>query len=217
MTLLDFARGPALHWALVIFVIGVVWRLVGTLFLLRGADLSAPRGHGGILGALRTILNRSWPKPQFRRQTTMMLALGYAFHIGLFIVILLFVPHIEFFKGLLGLNWPGVSNDIVLISAVIAIGAMIALLVRRLTHPVQKLISTADDYVSWVMTFLPLVTGLLANAHLGGRYETMLALHFLSVEAFLIWFPFGKLMHTFFVFPSRGQMGAKYGRRGVEI
>ena len=27
MTLLDFARGPAMQWALVIFVIGVTWRL----------------------------------------------------------------------------------------------------------------------------------------------------------------------------------------------
>ena len=30
MSLLDFARGPALEWSLIIFVIGVVWRLAGT-------------------------------------------------------------------------------------------------------------------------------------------------------------------------------------------
>jgi nitrate reductase gamma subunit len=43
----------------------------------------------------------------------------------------------------------------------------------------------------------------------------MLALHILSVELLMIWFPFGKLMHAVLVFPSRFQTGASFGRRGV--
>jgi hypothetical protein len=66
------------------------------------------------------------------------------------------------------------------------------------------------------VVILPLVTGLLAFAHIGGRYETVLALHLLSVEAMFVWFPFGKLMHTALTFPARYQAGTSFGRRGVK-
>ena len=61
----------------------------------------------------------------------------------------------------------------------------------------------------------PLITGILAFAHVGGRYETLLAVHLLSVEAMFIWLPFGKLMHTALTFPSRYQAGTWSGRKGV--
>ena len=63
---------------------------------------------------------------------------------------------------------------------------------------------------------LPLITGLIAFGHIGGRYETLLAIHLLSVEALFVWFPFGKLMHTAMTFPSRFQAGTSFGRRGVK-
>ena len=43
MTLLEFASGPGLQWALWIFVFGVVWRLIGAMFLLSRKVLSKPR------------------------------------------------------------------------------------------------------------------------------------------------------------------------------
>ena len=107
-------------------------------------------------------------------------------------------------------------NGIVLFAGAVALALLIALLIRRVTNPVQKLISNADDYISVVITMLPLVTGILAFAHIGGRYETLLAVHLLSVEALFIWFPFGKLMHTAMTFPSRFQAGTSFGRRGIK-
>ena len=43
MDLLDFARGPALVFAIAVFVIGTAWRLVGILRLPRMPDLSPAR------------------------------------------------------------------------------------------------------------------------------------------------------------------------------
>ena len=57
--------------------------------------------------------------------------------------------------------------------------------------------------------------GLLAVAHLGARYETLLGLHILSVELLLVWLPFGKLGHAFLVFVSRATTGALFARRGA--
>ncbi len=100
---------------------------------------------------------------------------------------------------------------------VVTAASLIAALAHRLTSPVLRLISRADDYLSWAMTFLPVASGLVASAHLGARYETLLALHILSVCAFLAWFPFGRLMHAFLFAFSRGMTGIRLGQRGAAI
>ena len=94
--------------------------------------------------------------------------------------------------------------------------AGVALLVRRVTSPVLNLISNFDDYFSWLMTMLPLVTGLIIPLRLGLRYETLLAIHILSVAALFVWLPFGKLGHTFLVFITRGTTGIAFQRRGAK-
>ena len=99
---------------------------------------------------------------------------------------------------------------------VAAVASGIALLVRRVTSPVLKLISNFDDYFSWLMTMLPMLTGLIMPLRFGVRYETLLAIHILSVAALMIWLPFGKLGHTFLVFITRGTTGMVFERRGAK-
>ena len=216
MTLLDFARGPALQWALVIMIAGMLWRFFGVVLLMRGKVLSKPRSDKTVQAGIRTILKRSWIPPVMGKRTRYQLVTGYVMHIGLFVVILLFVPHIEFIRGITGVGWPGLPNDVVTAAAVLTIGVLVALLIRRMTQPVLRAISNADDYISWFVTTLPLLTGIMAFAHLGPRYETMLAIHILSVALLMVWIPFGKLMHMVLFIPSRWQVGTKFERRGVE-
>ncbi len=215
MTLLDFARGPALQWALIIMIAGILWRLLGVLFLLTKKPLSKSRSASPFMGGVRTVFSRMYVGQELGKASRFQQVTGYVMHIGLFVVILLFVPHIEYIKGITGLSWPGLPNNIVTVSAALTIAVMVALLVRRLTHPVLKTISGIDDYISWFVTMLPLVTGVMAFAHWGPRYETMLALHLLSVALLMVWVPFGKLMHMVLFVPSRYQLGVKFERRGV--
>ena len=216
MTLLDFARGPAMQWSLTILVFGVLWRLLGAVLIGRKKDLSKPRRNTPVKDGLTTIVTRSLPVHQFEKTIRFQHYTGYAWHITLFISVLFSAPHILFFESLLGFGWPHLPNDIVLVNAAVALSILIALAVRRAGHPVQRLISNADDYISIAIVIIPLVTGILASAHIGARYETLLAIHLLSVEALFVWFPFGKLMHTGFMFLSRFQAGATFGRRGVK-
>jgi nitrate reductase gamma subunit len=216
MTLLDFARGPGMQWALWIFMFGVLWRVVGSMFLLGTRDRSKARRKHYIRDGLRACLTRSAPTHAFEEKIRFQHFTGYAWHIALFISVLFFAPHILFFESILGFSWPHLPNTIILFSAAIATGVLLALLIRRATHPVQKLISNVDDYLSIFVVLLPLITGILAFAHVGARYETLFALHLLAVELMLIWFPFGKLMHTIMTFPSRYQSGTFFGHRGVK-
>lgn len=216
MDLLEFARGPALQWSLWIFFFGVLWRIVGAMFLQARKDLSRARRKSGLGDGLRTILTRSTPAESFEKKIRFQHITGYAWHLALFVAVLFFAPHILFFESLLGFSWPHLPNTVILFSAAIATAVLIALLIRRATHPVQRLISNADDYISIFAVLLPLVTGIAAFAHVGARYEMLLAYHLLSVEFMLIWFPFGKLMHTMMTFPSRYQAGTSFGHRGVK-
>lgn len=217
MDLLDFARGPAMQWSLVILTIGIFWRLFGIIFLKRKKDLSEPRVEGAWKGAIKTIFSRSLPAKAFASRVIYSNLLGYIFHIGLAVVVFAFLPHILWFESILGFQWPALPSGVVMFAGVVTLFALVALLVKRLTDPVLRLISNFDDYFSWLVTVVPLVTGLLAYTHvtLGMRYETMLAIHILSVEFLFIWLPFGKLGHSFLIFLSRGTTGALFARKGA--
>ena len=216
MSLLEFARGPALQWSLIIFVFGVLWRIVGVMLLVGKKELSKPRRDTAVRDGVTTVITRSLPEHQFEKKVRFQHYTGYAWHVALFISVLFFAPHILFFESVLGFGWPNLPNGIILVTGAIALAILLALLIRRTIHPVLRLISNADDYISTIVVILPIVTGILAFAHIGARYETLLAIHFLSVEALFVWFPFGKLMHTALTFPSRFEAGSSYGRKGVK-
>ena len=219
MDLLEFARGPVLPIAIGIFVFGTVWRIVSLFLLPRLKEHSEarPGARPAVVAGTREILRRMWPDHEFAKRTMFHLVNGYVFHIGLAIVVFFGAPHILFIDDLLGISWAHLPNNVIFGVGVITMGSMIAALVRRIGSPVQRLLSGFDDYLSWTLTFLPVLTGVVAASHLGARYETLLAIQILSVEALLIWLPFGKLMHWLWVFVTRGQTGAHLNHRGAQL
>ena len=90
-------------------------------------------------------------------------------------------------------------------------------LVDRINKPVQRFLSTFEDWFTWAVTFLPVLTGWMAVQHLLLPYTTMLALHILSVEILLIVLPFSKLFHAFTLFGSRWYNGSANARKGVPV
>ncbi len=217
MTLLDFARGPALYWSSLVLVCGLVWRLAGVALLPRRRDLAAPGLHarGRIGGALSTIVRRSLPRRTFLARTFVSVVAGYALHLGLFVILFGGAPHILLVTQATGLSWPAQPKGVTGFASAITLAALIFLLVRRFTDPVLRLISGFDDYLSLVLTLLPVVTGLLLAEETVLSYETLLTWHILSVEAMMVWLPFGKLSHVVFVFAGRAVSGAKFGKRGA--
>jgi nitrate reductase gamma subunit len=215
MELLEFARGPALMFSITVFIAGVLFRIFSLLFMWRTKDTSAahPGQKPEIMAALSDILRRMWPLATYRQRSLFQWINGYVFHIGLFIVVFFLLPHILFINDLTGLSWGHLPNNLVYAISIVTLISLIAALIMRASNPPQRLISTFDDYFSWLVTFLPVLSGIVATMHLGARYETLLALHILSVCLLLIYIPFGKLMHFFLVFITRGQTGAHIAHR----
>lgn len=213
--LLLWVRGPAFQIAVAVFVIGMVVRLLEIFLLGRKPDLAQPR-NGGIAAGWRTIVSRSAPDPGTFKREPVTLVAGYIFHIGFFVTLVLFAPHIELFRAWLGLSWPALSTPVVDATAVITMLALVVTLVHRLRDPVRKFLSRFEDYFTWLVTLLPVVTGYLAYHRLLVPYALMLAVHILTVELLLVVFPFTKLTHAFTLFAARWYNGYAFGRKGVQ-
>ena len=214
--LLNWARGPGLNISIAIFLLGTLWRLFEIYSLGRKKDLSAPRHAAGASG-LRTVVRRSMPPPGMLKRSPISYIGGYAFHIGLAIVVFLFAPHIVLIDNLIGLSWPALPSQIVDLAAVVTMAAMVLVLVDRINKPVKRYLSTFEDYFTWAVTFLPVLTGYLAVQHLLLPYTMMLALHILSVELLLVVLPFTKLFHAFTAFGSRWYNGQLNAHKGVPV
>jgi len=95
--------------------------------------------------------------------------------------------------------------------------AMVGVLVDRINKPVKRFLSTFEDWFTWAVTFLPVLTGWMAFQHMVLPYTTMLALHILTVEVLLVVLPFTKLFHVFTLFGSRWYNGKVNGHKGVPV
>ena len=223
MDLITFARGAALNAAFTIFIIGIAWRLFAIFRHPLKKDLSAPRTTRTLSGAIRTIFSRMVPHREFRASTRFSVINGYVFHLGLAIIVFGFLPHIVFITRLTGISWPALPNGIVYLVAAITIMSLLIALMVRINNPVLALLSNFDDYFSWLVTMLPLATGMVALGALGESASALgasqngvaVAVHLLSFELLLIWLPIGKLAHAVLVFVSRGTTGSQFARKGA--
>jgi hypothetical protein len=223
MDLLELARGPLLWLSLAIFFAGIAWRLYGIFRFGSNPLLSAPRSTALASAGARTVFARMLPRRGFHPSATLVTINPYVYHVGLAIVVFGYLPHIDFVKRLTGASWPALPDWVVFLAAGATIVSLSMALLFRLTDPVLKLISRADDYITWVVTMLPLLTGMVliagpsssVHARETVLYPGPLALHLLSLELLLVWFPFGKLMHAILFVPGRAQLGMFNARRGV--
>lgn len=214
MDLLLWARGPGLIIAIAVFLFGMMLRLFEIYSLGRKRDLSPPHSRRPGSG-WRTIVTRSIPNHGKFRAAPLTYLTGYTFHIGLFVVLLFLLPHIEFFRALTGLGWPALPTPLIDLVTVLTLIALVVVLLHRLMDPVKRFLSGFGDYLAWSVTFLPLLTGYLAYHHLLLDYTLLLALHILAVELLLAVFPFTKLTHTFTLFIARWYNGDIAARKGV--
>ena len=227
MTLLEFARGPALDVSLAIFFLGTAWRLWAVYRRPRKTDRSAPRRSDTVAGGLRAIWQRMLPRRAYERIGMTATINAYAYHIGIAVIVFAFAPHIGFIERLTGLGWPALPDWVTYVATALAIVGLVFALATRLTDDVQRLLSNFDDYFTWVVTMAPIVTGmaLIEQSYVPAApmavaatpNPTLLAVHLLSLEAMLIWFPFGKLSHAVLVFVSRYRTGADFTRKGAAL
>lgn len=208
----ELIDGPLWYFAVTVFAIGVVYRVVAILRAGLKKDLASPRA-GGSFGALRNIFSRFYPKRDVATRGKLTLIAGYLFHLGLFALLFFAQPHVTFFsERVTGFSWPALPYWAFIISAELAFIGLLLLWLHRVLHPVTRLLSSVDDYIGTWLVFLVMLTGCLALAQ---AFEPLRLLHLFLAELLLIYFPFSNLMHAFTFAFSRGYTGATMARKGV--
>lgn len=208
--LLNWARGPGLAYATVFMVFGLTLRIFEILSLGRPEELADVRSSGTADG-WKMIIKRSLPEKRNWKYITA----SYIFHVGLLLIIFFFIPHTQLFRDVFGVFWDGIPNYLIDFFTVLSIAAMLFTLYARFNDPTRRILSSMSDYLAWVVTFLPLVTGYMAFHRLAIDYTTMLAVHILSVELLMIALPISKLTHTVTFAMARFYTGSNNGRKGI--
>jgi nitrate reductase gamma subunit len=215
--MLTWVRGPGLVIAIGIFLAGTLVRLIEMLMLGRRKDLSEPRNAASAKYGWRLVFTRFLPPFAASDVPAIAFLASYVFHIGLFLIVFFYVPHITVFKELIGFGWPSLPAwfiDAVTLATMIA---MFVVLWHRISDKVKNYLSGFNDYYSWFITIFPIVTGYFAFHRLVLPYNDMLVIHILSVELLLISLPFTKLMHAFSFIFSRWYTGEAAGRKGIKL
>ncbi len=207
-----FILGTLWQLSVLVFCVGVAWRLGSIVFRPFPKELARPRGPGFPKGLL-TVLRRSWPRNGLTQENALPMIAGYAFHLGLFALLFFAEPHVRFLEFQLPVElWAPMPHWAFVLAAQFAFAGLLLLWLRRIMHPVTRLLSTLDDHLASGLTFFAMFTGCLA---LFESYVGLRVLHVFAVELLLLYFPFSNLMHAFTLFISRGATGAKAARHGV--
>ena len=195
-----------------VFAIGVTWRILSIFLVRNKPDFSEPRGSG-LAGAIGANLRRFMPRREMISRTRLQVVAGYLFHLGLFVCLFFTAPHVLFIEAQTGLGWATLPHWACILSEQVAFTGLLLLYLHRVMHPVTRLISDADDHVAAILTFIVMLTGCLALLE---EFQGLRVQHRFTVELWLVYFPFSRLMHAFMFIPSRAYTGAWFGRRGVK-
>ena len=214
----EFITGPLLWFSFSVFIVGMIVRMV---LYIKGLDWQMDRVTYtvnvayGIKGALRSIFfwlfpfgTRSW------RQKPGMTVMFFVFHIGLVITPVFLQAHNIILKERWGISLWTIPDPVADVMTVAVMVAVLFLVLRRISFPEVRILTTAYDYLLLAIAVAPFVTGFLARLQVPG-YSAWVMAHIICGEIMLIAIPFTKLSHVILFFLSRAQIGMDYGiKRG---
>ncbi len=214
--MLDFLTGPAFVISLLVFVVGMIARVV---LYINGLDWRLervaykPNMARGLRGAFSSIV--AWLIPggtQGWRQQPLMMAGFFLLHIGAILLPFFLVGHTVLLESATGISLPSLPMGFADILTFAALGGLGILVYRRVAVPEARKLTGFKEWMVLVLTILPFVSGLMARLSPSDMWTLI---HLISGNVFLIVAPFTKLSHIVLFFMSRGQVGMDFAiKRG---
>ncbi|NOZ02416.1 MAG: nitrate reductase [Deltaproteobacteria bacterium] len=205
----EFVRGPLVWIAFIVFVGGVLYRLVSTAILAGKEKTVFPTMD--LKYGLRSLMH--WIVPFANRNTRMrpiFTVVSFAFHICLLATPMFLMGHAVLWKESWGVSWwslPPATADVM--TLVVVFGCVFFVL-RRLTSPEVRNVTTWKDYALVLLVVSPFITGYAAHQQwLDAR--AMLILHIICGALWLVAIPFTRLSHMIWFAFSRAYMGSEFG------
>ena len=211
-----FLTGPMFVIALLVFVLGMLGRMV---WYVRGLDWRLDRVayrpffsfglKGGLHSAVKWLIpfaTDGW------RKNPLLAAATFVFHLGAVLVPLFFVGHAVILRGVFGFSLPVLPAGLMDCLTVLTLAGLAALAVRRLCVRQARTLSTAGDWLLLLLVAMPVASG-FASTHAGAEGAYMA--HLITGTLFLLLAPFTRLAHCVLYFLSRIQIGMDFAiKRG---
>ena len=159
--LLDFARGPLFRFSLIIMILG----LARILFLDLYNAWKAYRKAGDKTMPWKLIIIRSleWlvPIKRIGHNRPVYSVFSVIFHIGLILVPIFLLAHVQLWKSGLGISWPTLSYKVAYWLTISTIVAAVALIIGRIFNRSSSFLSRKQDFLWPILLLIPFVTGFI--------------------------------------------------------
>jgi nitrate reductase gamma subunit len=207
----NFVSGPLAWLAFILFFGGCLYRLV-RLFMLVKEKEPFIFTYMSWKYSLRSIFHWIIPFGTVNwRRHPVLTVVTFVFHIGLVIAPLFLLAHVILLEEALNLSWWTLPDAWADVLTVVVIIGCVFFLVRRLTQPEVKFVTSTSDFVILTIVAAPFITGFIAY-HQWIDYPVMMVLHVVAGEVLLVAIPFTRLSHMLFSPFTRAYMGSEFGK-----
>ena len=207
----NFVSGPLAWLAFILFFGGCLYRLV-RLFILVKEKEPFIFTYMSWKYSLRSIFHWIIPFGTVNwRRHPVLTVVTFVFHIGLVIAPIFLLSHIILLDEALNISWWALPDAWADVLTVVVIIGCVFFLVRRLTQPEVKFVTSASDFVILAVVAAPFITGFIAY-HQWIDYPVMMVLHVMAGEVLLVAMPFTRLSHMLLSPFTRAYMGSEFGK-----
>lgn len=207
----NFVSGPLAWIAFLLFIGGSIFR-IGRMLVLVAQKEPFIFTYMSWRYSFRSILH--WIVPfatvNWRRQPVLTVV-TFAFHLCLLAVPVFLLAHAVLWEDSFGIRWWSLPDTLADTLTVFVILGAVFFLVRRITRPEVRFVTSASDYVILAIVSAPFITGFLAY-HQWFAYPLMMGLHVLAGDIMLAAIPFTRLSHMIFSPFTRAYMGSEFGK-----
>lgn len=193
---LEFVRGPLFRFAFLIMVLGLLRHVITALWGIGRMVYRARDTKNDYVGILRNTFIWLIPLTRLHKKLPVTGISSYIFHIGIILVPLFLVDHINLWRSSLGIGWPGIPK---IIADLLCYGVFVSgtiLLGIRIFNVTSRSVSRFMDYFLLILIQLIFVTGFLASRPYNPiPYNIMMFVHILSADVLFLLMPFSKIAH----------------------
>ena len=205
----EFARGPLMWVAFLVFVGGCVYRLAWMLLAARKDKVVYP--YMSWKFGLRSVLHWMIPFGSVNmRMRPIMTVVTFSFHICLVLTPILLLAHNVLWSQSWGLSWWSLPEKVADAMTVVVILGSLFFIGRRLVLPEVRNVTDYTDFVLIAIVLAPFVTGFIAY-HQWFSYRTVVTIHMWSGALMLVAIPFTRLSHMLYFVFTRMYMGSEFG------
>jgi len=195
---LEIAKGPLFVFTFMYMILGLLRQVFLQIVQMKDVIDRLSYRDFPITKNLKLFMEWLLPVGHIYRNKPIMSLCSFMFHIGLLIVPVFLLSHIDLWERSIGVSWPGIPMWLADVFTISTVFCVVVLFVFRIITQTTRALSSGSDYLLLICVGVPFVTGFMAvhPAFNLFTYDTVLLLHVLSSELIFILLPHSKLVHA---------------------